>query len=144
MIRAETTQISITPANSTGAGGLVAKGKSSAPLLEVRELSTWLDSGSEVIHAVDRVSFSVGRGETFALLGESVGGKALLDGTDLLGLSELAMRGVRGRRMAMIFQEPGTSLNPVLTVGAQIEEVLVRHTDLQGSAVRDRAQELLE
>jgi len=165
MIRAETTQISITPANSTGAGGLVAKGKSSAPLLEVRELSTWLDSGSEVIRAVDRVSFSVGRGETFALLGESgcgksmtalslmrllpdagriVGGKALLDGTDLLGLSELAMRGVRGRRMAMIFQEPGTSLNPVLTVGAQIEEVLVRHTDLQGSAVRDRARELLE
>src|SRR6476620_5967349 len=112
MIRAETTQRSNTPGNSTAAGGLVAKSKSSAPLLEVRDLSTWLDSGSEVIRAVDGVSFSVGRGETFALLGESgcgksmtalslmrllpdagriVGGNALLDGTDLLGLSEVAM-----------------------------------------------------
>ena len=152
MSQAEITQRSIVPVSSTGEGELVAPTKRAARLLEVRNLSTWLDSGSEVVRAVDGVSFSVGRGETFALLGESgcgksmtamslmrllpdagriVGGQALLDGTDLLGLSELSMRGVRGRRMAMIFQEPGTSLNPVLTIGAQIEEVLVRHTDLQ-------------
>jgi peptide/nickel transport system ATP-binding protein len=165
MTQAETTQSSLMSSNLTAAGGPITGGRGCAPLLEVRNLSTWLDSGSEVVRAVDGVSFSVGRGETFALLGESgcgksmtalslmrllpdagriVGGQALLDGTDLLGLSELAMRGVRGRRMAMIFQEPGTSLNPVLTIGAQIEEVLVRHTDLQGNAVRDRALELLE
>ena len=165
MSQAEITQRSIAPASSTGEGELVAPTKRAARLLEVRNLSTWLDSGSEVVRAVDGVSFSVGRGETFALLGESgcgksmtalslmrllpdagriVGGQALLEGTDLLGLSELSMRGVRGRRMAMIFQEPGTSLNPVLTIGAQIEEVLVRHTDLSGGATRDRAKELLE
>jgi len=165
MNQAATMQTSITPVGLTKSSDPIGPGKGPAPLLEVRNLSTWLDSGSEVVRAVDGLTFSLGRGETFALLGESgcgksmtalslmrllpdagriVGGQVLLEGTDLLALSEMAMRGVRGRRMAMIFQEPGTSLNPVLAIGAQIEEVLVRHTDLRGDAARIRARELLE
>ncbi len=134
-------------------------------LLEVSQLRTWLASGESVVRAVDGLSFSIEAGETFALLGESGSGKSItalsimrllpdagrvvsgevrMDGADLLTLPETAMRGVRGRRIAMIFQEPGTSLNPVMTVGAQIEEVLKRHTDLRGEAARRRALELLE
>jgi len=134
-------------------------------LLEVKHLHTWLASGDTVVRAVDGLSFGIEAGETFALLGESGSGKSItalsimrllpdagrvvsgevrMDGADLLTLPETAMRGVRGRRMAMIFQEPGTSLNPVMTVGAQIVEVLERHTDLRGEAAHGRALELLE
>ncbi len=135
------------------------------PLLEVKELSTclWTDGG--VVHAVDHLSFRVEQGETFALVGESGCGKSmtalslmrllpdagrithgevLLDGTDLLALSESAMREQRGKRLAMIFQEPGTSLNPVLTVGAQIEEVLAHHVGMRGDAAQARALELMQ
>jgi peptide/nickel transport system ATP-binding protein len=76
--------------------------------------------------------------------GRVVSGVVRMDGIDLLTLPETAMRGVRGRRMAMIFQEPGTSLNPVMTIGAQIVEVLERHTPLRGEAAHRRALELLE
>ena len=134
-------------------------------LLEVSQLRTWLASEDSVIRAVDGLSFGIEPGETFALLGESGSGKSItalsimrllpdagrvvsgtvrMDGTDLLTLPETAMRGVRGRRMAMIFQEPGTSLNPVMTVGTQIVEVLERHTTLRGEGARRRALELLE
>ncbi len=134
-------------------------------LLEVSQLHTWLASEDSVVRAVEGLSFSIEAGETFALLGESGSGKSItalsimrllpdagrvvsgivrMDGTDLLTLPETAMRGVRGRRMAMIFQEPGTSLNPVMTIGAQIVEVLERHTALRGEAARRRALELLE
>ncbi|MBI2312134.1 MAG: ABC transporter ATP-binding protein [Betaproteobacteria bacterium] len=134
-------------------------------LLQVADLRTRLHTGDAVVRAVDGLTFSIGRGETFALLGESgcgksmtalsvmrllpeagqvAGGTVRLDGTDLLALPEVAMRGVRGRRVAMIFQEPGTSLNPVLTVGEQIMEVLDRHTPLRGDAARRRVIELLE
>jgi len=140
-------------------------GPRDAPLLQVDNLSTWLDTGHGVLRVVDRVSFDIARGETFALVGESgcgksmtalslmrllpdvgqvVHGRAVLDGTDLMALSELAMRSVRGRRVAMIFQEPALSLNPVMPVGAQIEEVLARHTDLRGKAALRRARELLD
>jgi peptide/nickel transport system ATP-binding protein len=136
-----------------------------AALLEVKQLSTWLESGDAIVRAVDGLSFTIRQGETFALLGESgsgksmtalsimrllpdagriVGGEIRLDGSDLLALPETAMRSVRGKRIAMIFQEPGTSLNPVMTVAAQIVEVLERHTDLRGEAARGRALELLE
>jgi peptide/nickel transport system ATP-binding protein len=136
-----------------------------APLLRVEGLSTWLDTGDAVVRAVDGLSFSVEKGETFALVGESGSGKSMtalslmrllpdaarvvsgrvwLDGTELLALPEAAMRAVRGKRLAMIFQEPGTSLNPVVTVGAQIEEVLARHVGLRGEAARRRALELLD
>jgi len=115
---------------------------------------------------VDGISFDIRRGETFALLGESgcgksmtalsllqllppqaagnVSGAVLLGGSDLLTFSEMAMQDVRGSRIAMIFQEPMTSLNPVLTVGDQIGEVLERHKGLRGKARRDRVLDLLD
>ena len=134
-------------------------------LLSVESLRTSLTSASGIVRAVDGVSFQVDAGETFALLGESgcgksmtalslmrllpdagsiVGGRVLLGGRDLMAQSESDMRDVRGREMAMIFQEPATSLNPVLTVSQQIVEVLERHTALRGVAARRRALELVE
>jgi peptide/nickel transport system ATP-binding protein len=134
------------------------------PLLQVLDLSTWFDTAGGVLHAVDGVSFDIARGETFALLGESGCGKSMtalslmqlvpapgrivlgsarLDGLDLLDLPEVAMRRVRGGRIAMIFQEPQTSLNPVVTIGFQIEEALRLHRGLRGRAARERAVELL-
>jgi peptide/nickel transport system ATP-binding protein len=135
-----------------------------APLLEVRELRTWVDGGDNPVRAVDGVSFTIARGETFVLLGESgsgksmtalsiarllpeaarvVSGSVLLDGEDLLQLPESSMRRVRGARISLIFQEPGTSLNPVMTIGDQVGEVLRRHTALRGEGVRKRVVELL-
>ncbi|MFN0315242.1 MAG: dipeptide ABC transporter ATP-binding protein [Burkholderiales bacterium] len=136
----------------------------SAPLLEVIDLVTWIDAGAAPLRAVDGVSFTIEPAETFALLGESgcgksmtalslmrllpdaariVSGQVCLNGLDILALPESAMRAVRGDRMAMIFQEPAASLNAVMSVGAQIEEVLVQHTPLRGSAARTRCTELL-
>ncbi len=137
----------------------------SGPLLVVENLRVRLDAGKTQVRAVDGVSFSIDPHETFALLGESGCGKSmtalslmrllpeaghiesgsvLLDGQDLLGLPEIAMRAVRGKRIAMIFQEPMTSLNPVMTIGKQIAETLHRHTDLRGQAVQARVLELLD
>jgi peptide/nickel transport system ATP-binding protein len=134
-------------------------------LLEVKHLCTWLDTADAVVHAVDGLTFQIQRGETFAILGESgsgksmtalsvmrllpdsgriVSGQVLLEGTDLVALPELNMRSVRGERIAMIFQEPGSSLNPVMTVGDQIAEVLERHTALRGTQAHARAVELLD
>lgn len=136
-----------------------------APLLEVDNLRLGFQAGRQPLCAVDGVSFRIGRGETFALLGESgcgksvtaqgilrllpaagrvLGGSVRYDGTDLLALPEVTMRAYRGGKIAMIFQEPSTSLNPVLTVGQQIAEVLARHLALRGEAARARSQELLE
>jgi peptide/nickel transport system ATP-binding protein len=133
-------------------------------LLEVEHLSTWLAASEGMVRAVDGLSFSIERGETFALLGESGSGKSMtalsitrllpdagrivsgavrLEGEELLQLPEAAMRRVRGRRIGMIFQEPGASLNPVMTVGAQIAEVLERHMALRGVDVNARVIELL-
>jgi peptide/nickel transport system ATP-binding protein len=134
-------------------------------LLRVQGLKTVLDGAGGAVHAVDGVDFDLRRGETFAIVGESgcgktmtalslmrllpetgriVSGSVALAGTDLLGLPEAAMRTVRGRRMAMIFQEPATSLNPVLTVGTQIREVLERHTALRGASIGERVHSLLD
>jgi peptide/nickel transport system ATP-binding protein len=134
-------------------------------LLRVQGLKTVLDGAGGAVHAVDGVDFDLRRGETFAIVGESGCGKTMtalslmrllpetgrivsglvaLAGTDLLGLPEAAMRTVRGRRMAMIFQEPATSLNPVLTVGTQIREVLERHTALRGASIGERVHSLLD
>ena len=133
-------------------------------LLEVEKLSTWLIANEGTVRAVDGLSFSIERGQTFALLGESGCGKSMtalsitrllpdvgrivagavrLEGEELLQLPEVAMRRVRGRRIGMIFQEPGASLNPVMTVGAQIAEVLERHTALRGRDAHARVIELL-
>ena len=136
-----------------------------APLLDVGDLSTRIEVAAGTVRAVERVSFRVEAGETLALLGESGCGKSItalslmrllpdtgrivagsvrLGGRELLGLPEAEMRSVRGGEMAMIFQEPATSLNPVLTVGVQIGEVLSRHAGLRGEAARRRSRELLE
>ena len=107
-----------------------------------------LDTASGAVRAVDGIELELRPGECFALVGESgcgksmtalsimrllpeagriAGGRVELDGLDLLGLPEAAMRAVRGKRVAMIFQEPSTALNPVLTIGRQIAEVIERH-----------------
>jgi peptide/nickel transport system ATP-binding protein len=137
----------------------------SETLLRVENLRTVIDGASGTVHAVDGVGFEIRRGETFAIVGESgcgktitalsllrllpeagriAGGRVELAGLDLLALPEAAMRTVRGRRIAMIFQEPATSLNPVLTVGEQIAEVLDRHTELRGAKRGARVTELLD
>lgn len=134
-------------------------------LLEVRNLKVRFATEGGWLHAVDGVDFQVERGENFTLLGESGSGKSvtalavsrllpraadiaagaiLLNGVDLLALPERAMRKARGRRVAMIFQEPQTSLNPVLTVATQIGETLRQHQGLTGRARRDKTIELLE
>jgi len=133
-------------------------------MLEVKDLRLGFTAGKKTLAAVDGISFAIARGETFALLGESGCGKSAtaqgimrllpaagrildgrisLDGDELLTLPEADMRAYRGGRMAMIFQEPATSLNPVLTVGRQIGEVLERHLDLRGAAATARMLELL-
>jgi peptide/nickel transport system ATP-binding protein len=138
-------------------------------ILKVRGLTMGFASGyagpRRVLVAVDGVDFSLRSGETLALLGESGCGKSAtalsllrllpaagrilagevdFEGSDLLRLPETEMRAVRGGGMAMIFQEPATSLNPVLTVGRQIGEVLERHLALAGAPARARAIELLD
>jgi peptide/nickel transport system ATP-binding protein len=137
----------------------------SEALLCVRGLRTVLHRGGATVCAVDGVDLEIQQGETFAIVGESGCGKSItalslmrllpetgqiadgsveLGGVDLLRLPEAAMRGVRGRRIGMIFQEPATSLNPVLTVGTQIREVLERHTELRGAQLTERVLALLD
>jgi len=134
-------------------------------LLKVTGLATLIRGGAIPVRAVDGISFEIAAGETFALVGESGCGKSMtalsimrllpeageiaggmveLAGENLLALPESQMRDVRGRRVAMIFQEPGLSLNPVMTVGAQIAEAVTRHTALTGAAVQARVLELLD
>jgi oligopeptide/dipeptide ABC transporter ATP-binding protein len=134
-------------------------------LLEVKNLKTHFVTRSGVVRAVDDVSWDVSEGETVALVGESgcgksvsalsimrlvagpagriVGGQILFKGKDLLRLSEEEMRHVRGREIGMIFQEPMTSLNPVLTIGRQLTEGLEIHLGLTPPEARRRAAELL-
>ena len=130
------------------------------PLLTVQGLDVDVAGESGMTHAVKRLQLAISRRETFALVGESgcgksmtalallrllpdagriVGGQIDLDGEDLNRLPESAMRGVRGGRIGIIFQEPSTSLNPVMRVGDQIIETLTAHTPLRGAAARARA-----
>ncbi|TCK17804.1 peptide/nickel transport system ATP-binding protein [Thiogranum longum] len=135
-------------------------------LLEVKDLKVRLGSGDNAVRPVDGISFSIARGETFALLGESGCGKSMtalsllrllpqpageitagsvkLDGEELLALPESGMRRIRGARIAMIFQEPQTSLNPVMTIGEQISESLALHKGLEGDAARQEVIRLLD
>src|SRR5205823_13306307 len=135
------------------------------PLLQVADLKTWFFTRDGVVRAVDGVSFHVMPGETLAIVGESGCGKSVtalsvlrlvpsppgrivsgairLAGRDLLGLSEAEMRDVRGNDISMIFQEPMTSLNPVLTIGRQIGETLTLHQGLDRKAALRRAVEML-
>jgi peptide/nickel transport system ATP-binding protein len=136
-----------------------------APLLVVDDLRTHFFTRRGVVKAVDGVSFSVTAGETLAIVGESgcgksvtalslmrlvpdppgriVGGSVRLAGVDLVALDEETMRDVRGKDVAMIFQEPMTSLNPVLTIGSQIAEILLLHEELSRRAAWDKAVEML-
>jgi oligopeptide/dipeptide ABC transporter ATP-binding protein len=134
-------------------------------LLSVKDLRVefWTSRGN--IYAVNGISFDISPGETLGIVGESGCGKsvtalallgilpragrvrsgtAVFNGRDLLKLSDREMRQIRGREMAMIFQDPMTSLNPVLTIGRQIREALETHFDMSREEVRDRAAELLD
>jgi peptide/nickel transport system ATP-binding protein len=140
------------------------EGNPVSAVLVIDQLDTVLETPDGLVHAVDALSLAVARGQTFALVGESGCGKSMtalsilrllpdngrvaggairLAGTDLVQLPESSMRNVRGRRVSIIFQEPGACLNPVLTVGRQIVEVIERHTALRGATARARAVDWL-
>ncbi len=134
-------------------------------LLEIRDLKTYFYTGDKVVKAVDGVSYSIARGKTLGVVGESgcgksvsalsilrlipsppgkiVGGEIVFEGANLLELSESEMRSLRGDDIAMIFQEPMTSLNPVFTIGFQISEAIRLHREVSKNEARDRSIELL-
>jgi len=136
------------------------------PLLEIEDLKTYFFTSDGIVRAVDGVSYKVYPGETLAVVGESGCGKSVtamsilrllpspparivsgairFEGRDLLAASEDEMRRIRGNDISMIFQEPMTSLNPVLTVGRQIAETLELHQGLDRTAARQRAIEMLD
>ncbi|MGF1502053.1 MAG: ABC transporter ATP-binding protein [Paracoccaceae bacterium] len=135
------------------------------PILEVEDLSVEIPVPAGRLRPVQGLTLRVARGETLAIVGESGCGKSLtslalmgllpsrasrtarrlaLGGEDLLTKSERQMSDIRGNRMAMIFQEPMTSLNPAYAIGDQLTEPLRRHRGIRGSAARDRAAEMLE
>ncbi len=134
--------------------------------LEISDLVIEYTSGGQIVHAVNGVSFSLGRGETLGLVGETGAGKTtiakailrilpdppakiragsiVLDGEDLLTLPEKQMLKIRGAKAAMIFQDPMTALNPTMTVGNQISEVVLLHNDVTPEQARARTIEMLE
>jgi oligopeptide/dipeptide ABC transporter ATP-binding protein len=137
-----------------------------APLLAVEHLGISFPGEQGRVQVVEGVGLSIGRGETLALVGESgcgksvtalaimrliprpgrieAGSRILFEGRDLLSLPVTEMRALRGGRMGMIFQEPMTSLNPVLPVGAQVREAIALHSNMPASAARERVMELFE
>ena len=136
------------------------------PLLEVKDLRTYFYTQDGVVKAVDGVSFYLNEGETLGIVGESgcgksvsllsvmrlipqppgkiVGGEVFFEGVDLLKLSDDEIRKVRGNKIAMVFQDPMTYLNPVLTIGVQIREALELHMGMDKKQSRKRTVELLE
>ncbi|MBB3193859.1 ABC transporter ATP-binding protein [Roseateles terrae] len=133
-------------------------------MLKIEDIKVHLDAEAGLVRAIDGMRLTLSRGQTFALVGESGCGKSMtalalmrllpdngriadgrldLDGQDLFDLSEARMRDVRGGRIGMIFQEPGTSLNPVMKVGDQIVEAIEAHTALRGAAARAKAVDWL-
>jgi oligopeptide transport system ATP-binding protein len=136
------------------------------PLLEVKDLHTYFFTDDGVVKAVNGVSFDLKQGETLGLVGESgcgksvsalsllrlipsppgkiVGGEVLFEGEDLLKVDEDEIRHIRGNKIAMVFQEPMTSLNPVLTIGRQLTEALELHMKMDTPSAQQRAIQLLE
>ena len=136
------------------------------PLLDVSNLSVSYGRGRERVTAVDRVSVSLEPGETLAIVGESGSGKSslalaltrllpappadvradriLFEGSDLLQMPQEQLRAIRGGRIAYVFQDPSTSLNPVLTIGAQLREAVVQHTPYRSMRANAQAVEWLE
>lgn len=134
--------------------------------LEVKDLTVEYTSGNDVVHAVNGISFSLERGKTLALVGETGagkttiaksimrilpdppakirGGQVLLNGRDLLSISEYEMRKVRGGKISMVFQDPMTALNPVMKIGAQIAEVIKIHNNISKAEAKERACRMLE
>ena len=137
-----------------------------AKLLEIKDLRTYFFTEEGVVRAVDGVTWHLDEGETLGLVGESgcgksvtamsilrlvqnppgriVDGSIIFEGQDLLQVDDAEMRSIRGNRIAMVFQEPMTSLNPVLTIGRQIKEAITLHLGLQDAESTARAVELLE
>jgi peptide/nickel transport system ATP-binding protein len=136
----------------------------STPTLELRDLKTYFFTSSGIAKAVDGVSFTVQPGEVMGLVGESgsgksmtgfsivglvdhpgeiVGGEILFRGQDLRQMSEKEMRAIRGKRIAMIFQDPLMTLNPVLKIGTQMIETVLAHEKLSRAAARERARQAL-
>jgi oligopeptide transport system ATP-binding protein len=135
------------------------------PLLDVRDLEVRFWTGRGIIHAVNGVSFDIAPGETLGIVGESGCGKSVtslallgilpragrvtngsahFEGRDLIGLSDDELRTIRGKDVAMVFQDPMTSLNPVLTIGRQIREALETHFDMDKDEANRRSGELLD
>ena len=134
-------------------------------ILDVRHLSTYFLTGSQPVRAVDDLSYTVRRGEFAAIIGESGSGKTVsalsilrlipyppglimdgsivFDGVDLTKLSDEEMRKIRGKRISMIFQEPSAALNPVMTVGDQVAEVILRHQDCSKTEAQQRMVDIL-
>jgi peptide/nickel transport system ATP-binding protein/oligopeptide transport system ATP-binding protein len=139
---------------------------SNQPLLDIRNLSTHFHTQDGIVKAVDGVSYNVNRGETIALVGESgcgktvsalsilrlipdppgkiTAGEIMFDGTNLLTIPMEQMTDIRGDKISMIFQEPLTALDPVLTIGRQITEALERHRDMNGKEAEEEAIRLLK
>src|SRR6516165_7454585 len=154
-----------TDPTSSPAYAMTKTAEQAVTVIEVKGLQTYLFTRSGIVKAVDDVSFSLRRGETLAVVCESgcgksmtalsimrlvpdppgriVGGTVALEGQDLLQLDEAEMRDIRRNDISMIFQEPMTSLNPVLTVGHQIAEALRLHQELSKSAANEKAVQML-
>ena len=140
--------------------------RTDSPILQIKDLRTFFDTRDGTVRAVNGVSLELYAGETLCIVGESGCGKSvtamtilgllpkppariesgeiLFEGTDLLKLDEQDMRAIRGNDISMIFQEPMTSLNPVLTIGRQISEVISLHQGVSDRVARDRAVEMLD
>ena len=156
----------MTPALEDEAPVAAERASSGELALDVKDLQTWFYTRQGIVKAVDGVSFNLRKGETLGIVGESgcgksitalsvmrlvpdppgriIGGRVTLDGRDLLDLDESEMRLVRGNDISMIFQEPMTSLNPVLTIGYQIAEALILHRDMSRQQALVRAVEMLD
>ena len=143
----------------------MAETNASVPLLQIRDLSVRFNTDSGIVHAVNGLNLSLHRGKALGFVGETgagktttalavlqliqtppgeiAGGEILFDGEDIMKMTEAERREIRGNRIAMIFQDPMTSLNPIMTVEEQIMEMIALHSEAKGEDARKRAHEML-